>query len=1124
MAAIPFPDALAMDDDFLYVYMCANNDFYGGHSLEPVPYPLSKQNYRNLDLLLYTPDTNQTRQLTDKVGPKLNLSRSDHLPDGSVPNKKYIGIEDEIFLENFVTTRKDHKKYDMDIGVIAIVIFHNMENTQLPSHLRYTIRIDEDLNYSDQRKYSLIGSHNKIDKNYPLFMRVQWAIDSSYLELQGADIEKLKLTLQEFDDDDDDDDDILSPKFVTTMLHIACFLSLYLPFVFLMAKLLQERTSGVQEFIKILGVPVSLLNLSHILNVLPTGLVFSISGAIFLTMGKLTVIPKTNPWLIFFMLLLYFVSVMALAFACSFITKNAQYAVTLSSLAYVVSYLPMGFLASMTKTNIVVLGLTGLLPHIPTYWFWKEVVNQDAYKAQGPINIFVQHTPLSGSVFACYMLLFTQTIIFFFIAWYCSKVCPGNYGTPLPLNFLFKSQYWIRKKAPHSGMEGTEKRTLMPNDRDSLYFEKPLDNAEVGIRIANLTKLYNTKKALDNVSLDVYKGEITVLLGHNGAGKTTLMSIIAGLISATEGTVTINGLDSVQHQEEVRQQIGLCPQDNIFFSDLTVLEHVMFCAMLKGYGLQNAKVFSLELLDRLYIASKANSMSKNLSGGMTRRLQLACALAGSGNVLILDEPTLGLDIENRRELWKLLLSLRGERTVLLTTHFMEEADALGDRVAALHAGRLRALATPIYLKNNIGTGYRLTLTTTGLQQENAITSLVTTYVPDATLKERSSSTLEYSLPSASSKNFSALFTELQNKRLDLGINSIGVGVSTLEEVFLKLCSDIETALTEDTDDRQLRESTYPKVRGSLLLLIQMGMLMKRHIKYLYFRKWSFLFLQLLIPIILIFGFTYVSNDRPKPEIGTRRAMDLGIFKDMKKQPRVFYKLDYKDHEYLNNFRRFGTVDFQQTANMTDAMLRVDRDSRSIAGVELKGDNAKVYYSTTVRHAALVALNLLSNLLAAKHDRYITTYSQPLQGTNTAKIVPKTVFTTVVWALCILFLILSTVSNTIYRLIKDRQTGIRHIHIMAGCPPFIHWMATFITHVLMYTVISVLPTLIAASIMDENNTINTTRFLSFTFVVLELVIMAFLAFMYFVSFGFGERTTVAILTVSVTLGGKVNRGQ
>ncbi|KOB66709.1 putative ATP-binding cassette sub-family A member 3, partial [Operophtera brumata] len=225
-------------------------------------------------------------------------------------------------------------------------------------------------------------------------------------------------------------------------------------------------------------------------------------------------------------------------------------------------------------------------------------------------------------------------------------------------------------------------------------------------------------------------------------------------MSATSGSVFVNGLDSVKHRDQVRSQLGLCPQHNLFFPDLTIVEQIIFFTLLKGGSISEARQSSRVLLERLGLSEKANSKSSELSGGMKRRLQLALSLAGGASVLVLDEPTTGLDVETRREMWDLIL----------------EADALGDRVAALR------------------TGYRLSFTTNDAPREAAITGVVTSFVREATVKEKTIYSLSYNLPSSGSSQFPELFIALEEKKSELGIKTIGVGVSTLEEVFLKYVS------------------------------------------------------------------------------------------------------------------------------------------------------------------------------------------------------------------------------------------------------------------------------------------------------------------------------------------------
>ena len=199
-------------------------------------------------------------------------------------------------------------------------------------------------------------------------------------------------------------------------------------------------------------------------------------------------------------------------------------------------------------------------------------------------------------------------------------------------------------------------------------------------------------KALNNVSFDIEEGEFFGLLGPNGAGKTTLISILAGLAKATEGRVMVHGHDVQTDYANSRRLLGVVPQELVFDPFFSVREALRFQS---GYfGVKNNDAWIDELLDSLGLADKANANMRQLSGGMKRRVLVAQALVHKPRVIVLDEPTAGVDVELRQTLWQFVAKLNREgSTVLLTTHYLEEAEALCGRLAMLKQGRVLALAT-----------------------------------------------------------------------------------------------------------------------------------------------------------------------------------------------------------------------------------------------------------------------------------------------------------------------------------------------------------------------------------------------------------------------------------------------
>jgi len=213
---------------------------------------------------------------------------------------------------------------------------------------------------------------------------------------------------------------------------------------------------------------------------------------------------------------------------------------------------------------------------------------------------------------------------------------------------------------------------------------------EPAIRIENLSKTYaGGKLALDNVTFDVPRGQIFGLLGPNGAGKSTLINILAGLVVKSAGKVTIWGFDIDEHPRNAKRSIGVVPQEIIFDPFFTPRETLEIQAGL--YGIPPGERQSDELLSAMHLTDKANAYSRTLSGGMKRRLLVAKAMVHSPPILVLDEPTAGVDVELRRQLWDYVRKLNAQGvTIVLTTHYLEEAEELCDRIAIINHGKVIA--------------------------------------------------------------------------------------------------------------------------------------------------------------------------------------------------------------------------------------------------------------------------------------------------------------------------------------------------------------------------------------------------------------------------------------------------
>ena len=229
------------------------------------------------------------------------------------------------------------------------------------------------------------------------------------------------------------------------------------------------------------------------------------------------------------------------------------------------------------------------------------------------------------------------------------------------------------------------------------------------ITIENLTKRYGEKTVLDHVSFTVDKGEIVGFLGPNGAGKTTTMNILTGYIFSDEGVVTVDGYDVLQSPFEVKRRIGYLPEQPPLYYDMTVREYLEFVFDLKRIkGERNVQIG--EILKKVHIQDVSGRLIKNLSKGYRQRVGLAQALIGNPEVLILDEPTVGLDPKQMIEIRNLICELGKEHTVILSSHILSEISAVCERVIIINRGKIVAVDTPQHLAEHmIGTSYRLTV-------------------------------------------------------------------------------------------------------------------------------------------------------------------------------------------------------------------------------------------------------------------------------------------------------------------------------------------------------------------------------------------------------------------------------
>ena len=234
--------------------------------------------------------------------------------------------------------------------------------------------------------------------------------------------------------------------------------------------------------------------------------------------------------------------------------------------------------------------------------------------------------------------------------------------------------------------------------------------AEAFLAVQDLQKHFNGNKAVAGVSFTIGKGEIFGLLGPNGAGKTTIIRILSTVLEADAGDAVIGGFSVRKNPADVRKLIGVCPQDLALYEDLSALDNLVFFGRMEGLDGKEAKAQAMANLTLMGLNERAKGKIAKFSGGMKRRVNLAIALMGNPKLLILDEPTVGIDPQSRNNIFETINNLRDKGlTVLYTTHYMEEADHICDRVAIMDGGKIVAMDTPHNLKRQIGDPDKVTL-------------------------------------------------------------------------------------------------------------------------------------------------------------------------------------------------------------------------------------------------------------------------------------------------------------------------------------------------------------------------------------------------------------------------------
>ncbi|XP_031273582.1 ABC transporter A family member 2-like [Pistacia vera] len=435
-----------------------------------------------------------------------------------------------------------------------------------------------------------------------------------------------------------------------------------------------------------------------------------------------------------------------------------------------------------------------------------------------------------------YMWLLATFFAWFLLAIYFDNIIANSAGVRKPMFYFLNPWYWTGKGGSKPAEGGIcscigsvpPLEHTTPDDEDVLEEEnivKQLSRegveTNVAVQIRGLVKTYpGTRKigcckskktppyhAVKGLCVNIAKDQLFCLLGPNGAGKTTTISCLTGITPATGGDALIygNSIGNSVGMSKIRKIIGVCPQFDILWNALSGEEHLQLFASIKGLPSDSIKSVTENSLAEVRLTKAAKVRAGSYSGGMKRRLSVAIALVGDPKLVILDEPTSGMDPITRRHVWDIIQDAKKGRAIILTTHSMEEADILSDRIGIMAKGRLRCIGTSIRLKSRFGTGFVANVSFTESKSEQSPSNRPETVATphhdavkqffknhlDVVPKEENKAFLTYIIPHDREELLTNFFKELQGREREFGIADIQLGLSTLEEVFLNIAKQAE---------------------------------------------------------------------------------------------------------------------------------------------------------------------------------------------------------------------------------------------------------------------------------------------------------------------------------------------
>ena len=914
------------------------------------------------------------------------------------------------------------------------------------------------------------------------------------------------------------------------------------PLILYVLKMVVEKETRSKEVMKIMGMSEGTYFLSYFVEYFIVNIIYAFAVGF---VSKLTF--NKIPYMYFVLYLwLFGLNVFALAFFSQSFMDTTRLALIVSCLIYCLMLFVSAAVYDdkIKKTYKIVAALlppVNLLLGAFTFGEFERMFYP--FKTKD-----VSENYLNYSLSTCYIMFTADFFIYLFLGYYLQNVIPHEYGVAKPWYFLFLPSYWCgdccskknKNKSDEKNFEenlqnkdnyeikkiddinynnvnnlDTEKAHVNINkiieedennydkiSNNSIFDDNPhkgdLDFQNEDIyrdknkkndvfMLRDVTKVYGDgKMACNKISFNLFRNEIFALLGRNGAGKTSLINVLIGMFNATSGSAIYkeNNILEEENMVQFRNKLGICPQHDILFPKLTVREHLeMFCYF-KGFDINKIKDEVDNTLKDFRIHDIENILAGTLSAGQRRKLSIAISVIGGSEVIFLDEPSSGMDITSRRNLWEILKKIIEKRIIILTTHYMEEASVLGNRIGIMAEGVLKCIGTPLFLIEKYGKYLSVNI----YKEKDADNDEIIEYfkskaegIESEILTQEILIRIPKNKPGTDTKNINiqSFFEDLDNNVKKLKIKNYSASMPTLEDVFLNIGSvrlEEEEMLQsgkidEEKNEKILFKQKYIKdfTKTEKFFFDAVALLKKRGFQI--FRDTKTFMLEILCPILLVIVGCLV--------------VQIDIFEDSKpikcnKETlakfgnQIIYYGDFDNNEniFTDNFKFDSTnvtTSFLSTettpSNAVDGLQKFieklyekEHDSNSLnnygALYSIKSNfNDKQYNVIQVvngkaRQSPMMYAYLFMNQILSKNDIKFEFTHYPLPTTYDNQDNSKALNN-----FCLVFFVSIAFSlipaNFISSIVSERINNSKHLMRISGVSIFAYWLINFLFELIKY---------------------------------------------------------------------------